>query len=213
MQVNEVATASKSQRCLPVDHPLLNKVRSCSTQPEQAAEFFAMLLWPWETRHTAKTAQTAPYIRALHDQLVQHRREAHLKTSMPILLIVSPQWPSPLPCPLPFPLSLSFPLPLAPAPCPLPPALVSLLHQHPVVSLSAVSQHKHHTICCHQRAFLPSYGACMAALQVMLHLQQTLASSAAHPGLMSNPLQPMQPPHPTTRLPTFSVSHLQPQLR
>ena len=94
MQAREFAALSQVQQRLNVDHPLLNKVRSCSDQPEQAAEFFSMMLSPWEDRETAKTAQTVAYLGALQEEMIEQRKKAPIKTSMSILLTV-PRPPPP----------------------------------------------------------------------------------------------------------------------
>lgn len=46
-------------------HPLLDKVRRCSAEPEVAAAFFAGLLWPGEERQGALSAQQKPYLKGL----------------------------------------------------------------------------------------------------------------------------------------------------
>ena len=68
MQVKAVFTAERTG--LPVEHPLLDSVRACSTTPDAAADFFSAVLHPTATKRlTAQQALEHVYLRHCVSQM------------------------------------------------------------------------------------------------------------------------------------------------
>ena len=64
-------------------HPLLDKVRRCSAEPEKAAEFFGALLRPWDDRYSAREAQRVAYLHILRQDLIKYRKLNPFTTRRP----------------------------------------------------------------------------------------------------------------------------------
>ena len=68
-----------------VKHPLLDKVRRCSAEPEKAAEFFGALLWPGDDRFSAREAQgRLTYLHVLRQDLIKYRKLNPFTTRRPL---------------------------------------------------------------------------------------------------------------------------------
>ena len=67
MQVHTIFE-SQSQG-LPLEHPLLDRVRKCSANPEAAVDFFAQLFWPAPEYRMAHDAYCHPYMAEVHSRL------------------------------------------------------------------------------------------------------------------------------------------------
>ena len=63
----------------PVDHPLLDKVRECSTNPDAAADFFQRLLHPCHSSRLRVEALVHDYIVATFKEM-KACKTAHLQT-------------------------------------------------------------------------------------------------------------------------------------
>lgn len=63
-----------------VKHPMLDKVRACSVNPEQAADFFLLALHPLDTWRLSTDAVNHPY---LNPTYVKMREEFPLPDSHP----------------------------------------------------------------------------------------------------------------------------------
>ena len=72
MQCEDFQALSKVLGRSNVKHPLLDKVRRCSAEPEAAAQFFGMVLFPGVGRASAFVAQRTPYFRSLRQELTEH---------------------------------------------------------------------------------------------------------------------------------------------
>ena len=65
-------------------HPLLDKVRRCSAEPEKAAEFIGALLWPGDDRFSAREAQGLTYLHVLRQDLIKYRKLNPFTTRRPL---------------------------------------------------------------------------------------------------------------------------------
>ena len=72
MQCEDFQALPKEAGRANVKHPLLDKVRRCSAQPEEAAEFFALVLFPGVGRLSAYQAQHTHYLKGLRQKLTEH---------------------------------------------------------------------------------------------------------------------------------------------
>lgn len=75
LQAEEFVPLVKKQKIYNVQHPLLDKVRACSAEPEIAAAFFGMLLWPGENRVSALRAQQTPYLKDVWEIMREAMKE------------------------------------------------------------------------------------------------------------------------------------------
>ena len=97
MQGLEFTALSKAKGVWNVKHPVLDKVRRCSAEPEEAAKFFAMVLFPGIKRPSAFVAQRMPYLKKLRQELTDYNNSNPHQTGKPTCI-----WPclSPPACPL-----------------------------------------------------------------------------------------------------------------
>ena len=74
MQAKEFKALVEAEGAWNVKHPILDKVRQCSSKPELAAEFVGMILWPGMKRTTALKAQQLTYLR-MRQELKEHDKQ------------------------------------------------------------------------------------------------------------------------------------------
>lgn len=86
-----VIALSKAEGVWNVKHPLLDNVRRCSAEPEEAAKFFAIVLFPGAERASAFAAPRMPYLKKLRRELTDYNncnphktRESTLHLAMPL---------------------------------------------------------------------------------------------------------------------------------
>ena len=63
-------TADTQGQPFKVDHPLLDKVRACSANPEKAADFFLWILHPISTRRLSAEACYHPYLESTYVRML-----------------------------------------------------------------------------------------------------------------------------------------------
>ena len=85
MQATELTALIKAEGMSNVKHPILDRVRQCSNEPELAADFFLTILWPGLKRPSASKAQQLAYLRSLKLQLKEHYKHNPLKPRKPYL--------------------------------------------------------------------------------------------------------------------------------
>ena len=90
MQAEEFTAMTRTDPTYKVKHPLLDKVRRCSTDPDRAAAFFGALLWPYDNRVSAHEAQRFSYLSSLKEDLVKYRKSNPVPTCKLTLLIAFP---------------------------------------------------------------------------------------------------------------------------
>ena len=73
MQAQKVRYAESANE--PVDHPLLDKVRACSANPDDAADFFLQMLHPEPARRLPSVGAPHPYIAKTHAEMSLAARE------------------------------------------------------------------------------------------------------------------------------------------
>lgn len=83
MQSEEYRALSHAEQVWNVHHPVLDRVRRCSAEPEKAAELFGMLLDPGLERSTALQALNILYLKGLTLELQEHYKQNPLKPSKP----------------------------------------------------------------------------------------------------------------------------------
>lgn len=64
-----------------VEHPLLDRIGECSNRPDEAAEFFAFLLWPVTEDRLLQLAQWHPYIQEVFENLQASATKEDASTS------------------------------------------------------------------------------------------------------------------------------------
>jgi len=52
-----------------VEHPLLDRVRECSTKPDEAANFFCQILHPFPTWQISLEVQSHPYLAETYEEM------------------------------------------------------------------------------------------------------------------------------------------------
>ena len=90
MQAFEFIALSKAEGVWNVKHPLLDKVRRCSAEPEEAAKFFAIVLFPGAERASAFVAQRMPYLKKLRRELTDYNNCNPFKTCESTLYMAVP---------------------------------------------------------------------------------------------------------------------------
>lgn len=90
MQSIEFSALAQAENSWNVKHPVLDRVRRCSAEPEKAAAFFAILLFPGLKRPSAAIAQRSTYLKSLNLQLQEHYKHHPLKPCKPITALVLP---------------------------------------------------------------------------------------------------------------------------
>lgn len=85
MQAKDLTALVKAEGVWNVKHPILDRVRQCSAEPELAAKFFGMILWPGLKRASAFKLQQSAYLRSLKLQLKEHYKHNPLKPRKPYL--------------------------------------------------------------------------------------------------------------------------------
>ena len=83
MQSKEYRALSHAEKVWNVHHPVLDRVRRCSAEPEKAAELFGMLLDPGLERSTALQALNTLYLKGLTLELQEHYKQNPLKPCKP----------------------------------------------------------------------------------------------------------------------------------
>lgn len=80
-QAQEISDhVATSRRHVHFGHPLFDRVRACSSEPDDAAAFFARLLWPWaETRASAGSMLKSTYMESTLHEMLQDRRHASMQ--------------------------------------------------------------------------------------------------------------------------------------
>ena len=63
-----------------VEHPLLDKVRACSSNPDDAADFFLQLLHPYPLCRMSVEAQAHPYLAETSSKMQAYCKSAPLMT-------------------------------------------------------------------------------------------------------------------------------------
>ena len=63
-----------------VEHPLLDKVRACSSHPDEAADFFLHLLHPFPIHRMSSEAQAHPYLADTCSKMEAYCKDAPVKT-------------------------------------------------------------------------------------------------------------------------------------
>lgn len=83
MQGTEFTALFHSEGKWNLQHPVLDRVRRCSAEPEKAAELFGRLLDPGLHRTTAHQALNTPYLKGLNLELQEHYKPHPLKPCKP----------------------------------------------------------------------------------------------------------------------------------
>lgn len=63
--------ALRAGRPLRVEHPLLDKVKACSSDPDMAADFFTWMLSPYDTWRLGLAARDHPYLQPTYSRMLQ----------------------------------------------------------------------------------------------------------------------------------------------
>ena len=71
--VQEEAVSEAEKANEPVDHPLLDRVRECSNNPDVAADFFLHMLHPDPTRRMRLSGKPHAYISQATAEMQAHR--------------------------------------------------------------------------------------------------------------------------------------------
>lgn len=69
ISVQEKAVSDAGQAGAPVAHPLLDKVRECSANPDAAADFFQQILHPQYSSRLSVEAHTHTYVAATFSRM------------------------------------------------------------------------------------------------------------------------------------------------
>ena len=70
LQADAVKKAEKA--AVPVQHPILDTVRQCSTNPDAAADFFVRMLHPCPAKRMSLEAKHHAYIAAAYTQMEEY---------------------------------------------------------------------------------------------------------------------------------------------
>ncbi len=86
--VQEDAVIAAMDADEPVKHPLLDKVRDCSANPDAAADFFLQILHPYPSRRMSGDAFEHPYVAETCAEMEAYCKDAPVTTPMPYILSV-----------------------------------------------------------------------------------------------------------------------------
>ena len=86
--VQEDAVIAAMDADEPVKHPLLDKVRDCSANPDAAADFFLQILHPYPSRCMSANAFDHPYVAETCAEMEAYCKDAPVTTPMPYILSV-----------------------------------------------------------------------------------------------------------------------------
>lgn len=65
----------KEKTGAPVEHPLLDKVRECSANPEAASDFFRQILHPYNVQRLSIEAYRHPYVATAFQKMMAYKHD------------------------------------------------------------------------------------------------------------------------------------------
>lgn len=86
--VQEDAVIAAMDADEPVEHPLLDKVRDCSANPDAAADFFLQILHPYPYERLSGNAFDHPYVAGTCAEMEAYCKVAPVARPMPYILSV-----------------------------------------------------------------------------------------------------------------------------
>lgn len=79
LQAEDFSKFCQTQFHKAMPHPVLGRVRQCSSRPESAALFFGELLWPWEDRISAAGAQKRLWLKGTRQEMDRDQQQANMQ--------------------------------------------------------------------------------------------------------------------------------------
>ena len=70
----------------PVKHPLLDKIRECSANPDAAADFFLQIFHPYQCARMSSDASDHPYVAETCAEMEAYCKDTPVTTPMPYIL-------------------------------------------------------------------------------------------------------------------------------
>ena len=86
--VQEDAVVAAKDADVPVKHPLLDKIRECSTNPDAAADFFLQILHPYPWCRMSGDAFAHPYVAETCAEMEAYCKDTPMTTPTPYSLSV-----------------------------------------------------------------------------------------------------------------------------